>query len=421
MKLWQRGWKTGALALLASATALVGLGGVAGAAGLEHHPPPGAVVVSTAHGPYGRVLVTGAGVTLYAFSGDAFPFSPSAPFQLPCTALNTTLTGVPCTTPWPPLLATGPLVGRHGVRQAGLGTVTRNGVDQVTYYGHPLYTFVKDTAPGQENGENVAAFKGLFWLVSPGGRPDAGRATVDTYVSPNGIVLTAPTAGGAQRSLYLLTYDPRRTSTCTGPCTAIWPPLLTTARPVAGTGAERRLLGTVRRSDGTRQVTYRGQPLYLFAFDLGAGAPPGLTTGEGFLDNMAHGAWYNVWPNGRADPGPAVVGSETVPAGQILSVTSAFTHAGVTLYSFSADSSTASKCSGACARFWPPVLTSTPPQATGGVDQSELGVIPRADGTFQVTYYDHPLYYFSQDLTPGTSGNEITAFGGTFNIVGVAG
>ena len=145
-----------------------------------NHTRPSAVV-QLASSPQGPVLVTGpgatagAGMALYEFSGDAFPAPepPQAVLQFNCTATNTTTRfttgtgGVPCTTPWPPLMATGALVAGRGVSQAGLSTATAGSgftPGQVEYFGHPLYTFVKDT-PGTFSGENVAAFGGLFWLV----------------------------------------------------------------------------------------------------------------------------------------------------------------------------------------------------------------------------------------------------------------
>jgi predicted lipoprotein with Yx(FWY)xxD motif len=418
-------WRVLVIAVALATAAIGGTGSLAAArpSPATHpgdNPPPGAVVVSAATTAFGRVLVSGNGHALYSFSGDAFPFSPTSPIQLPCTALNKSPSGTPCTTPWPPLLATGPLVGEEGVHQAGLGTVTRNGVDQVTYDGQPLYGFIGDTAAGQVNGANVAAFDGIFWLMSADGQAAPGVATVNTEVSPNGIVLSTPTAHGTERSLYELTYDPVGQTTClssTG-CTAIWPPLLTDKAPVAGPGVDPSMLGVLRRPDGNLQVTYDGHPVYMFAFDLGPGAPAGLTNGEDFADAMADGVWYTVSPSGAPDPGTATVTSESVNGQSILSVVSAFTDAEVTLYVFSADTATTSACTADCARFWPPVLTSTRPVASGSVNGAELGVIQRSDGAFQVTYDGHPLYFFSHDLTGGTSGAGITAFGGTFQVLG---
>jgi predicted lipoprotein with Yx(FWY)xxD motif len=412
------------VAVAAASSAAIAAPASAGGHAMAGHATTSApVVVTTTGSKFGRVLVTGSGRSLYTFSGDGFGFSsaPGGP-QLACTALNTAPGGTTCTTAWPPLLATGSLVAKGGVRHKGLGTVTRNGVKQVTYFGKPLYRFIEDTAAGQKNGQDVAAFDGTWYLDHTSGRPALGVPTVQTETSPNGIVLSSPTAVGV-RTVYALTADPAGShmTTCTGQCAAVWPPLLTSRRAVAGTGVERSGLGAIRRPDGTLQVTFRGHPVYFFAFDLGAGAPAGLTNGEYLIDAAAFGNWYTVLPQGTPNPGTTTVGSEPAGGKTILSITAGFTHATASLYAFSADSATASKCTGQCAVIWPPVLTTAPPAAAGGANGSMLGSIARPDGTFQVTYNGHPLYFFSKDLTSGTKGNGITAFGGTFKTVNTDG
>jgi predicted lipoprotein with Yx(FWY)xxD motif len=72
---------------------------------------------------------------------------------------------------------------------------------------------------------------------------------------------------GRDRALYLFTRDPRRQSRCYGACAAAWPPFYAKGRPRAARGVDRDLLGTVRRRDGRRQVTYKGQPLYFYVHD----------------------------------------------------------------------------------------------------------------------------------------------------------
>jgi predicted lipoprotein with Yx(FWY)xxD motif len=89
-------------------------------------------------------------------------------------------------------------------------------------------------------------------------------------------------------------------------------------------------------------------------------------------------------------------------------------------YAFSADTATASACTGLCARIWTPVLTSGAPQAASGVDQAALGTIQRPDGSTQVTYNGHPLYLFSPDFS-GTDGQMLSAFGGTFQLMQASG
>ncbi len=415
----------GILALLSTAAAVAGpaaatpaRGGQATMAGRAAAGP--AVVVTTTASKFGRVLVTGSGRSLYVFTGDNFPFSPKGALQLACTALNKAPTKLPCTVAWPPLVATGRLVARGGVRQAGLGTVTRNHVRQVTYFGHPLYRFIGDGAAGQKNGQNFPAFNGMWYLDATSGRPAVGMASVQTEPSRNGVVLSSPTALG-RRTLYTLSFDGTNMTTCTGPCSALWPPLLTSGRAMAGRGVSQRLIGTLRRPDGTLQVSYRGHPVYRFAFDLGAGAAPGLTNGEYLIDAAASGVWYTVTPRGTPDPGTTTVRSEKSTAGTILAVTGGFNHATATLYAFSADTPRMSKCSGMCLKFWPAVITSRRVLAGPGVSQRALGTLRRPDGTLQVTYHGHPLYFFALGLDSGISGAGVPAFGGTFNVVNVNG
>lgn len=408
-------------ALSAGASAATASAGTKSDSSARPPLPKGAVVVSAFHSRYGRVLVTSKGMPLYVFSGDALPFSmaPGA-LQLACTALNTAANGIPCTKPWPPLLATGPLVARQGVKQSALGTLTRDHVTQVTYHGRPLYTFFKDT-PYHPAGEDITAFKGAFHLESLSGAPDAGVAKIGLEVSPAGVVLSTPTTSGA-RSVYTLTFDPNRTSTCKAACTAIWPPVLSTRRPVAMAGTDPRLLGRIRRPSGAFQVTYAGRPLYMFAFDLSTGAPAGLTNGEDFADSFAHGVWYTLSPQGTPDSATAVIETESSSLGTVLAYKSGFTGAAITLYAYSTDTSSMSTCRGACARYWPPVLTTTAPLAAGTANSSLLGEIQRPNGTFQVTYGGHPLYFSSQNLNGTANSAGFTLPGaGTFDPVAPSG
>ena len=115
---------------------------------------------------------------------------------------------------------------------------------------------------------------------------------------------------------------------------------------------------------------------------------------------------------------PATGGSATVqahdsPLGRILVDAS-----GRTLYLFRADSGTASHCYGTCARAWPPETTTGHPGAQG-LNAALVGTTARHDHTTQVTYNGHPLYRFAKDAKPGdTTGQGLTAFGGTWYVVG---
>jgi predicted lipoprotein with Yx(FWY)xxD motif len=96
------------------------------------------------------------------------------------------------------------------------------------------------------------------------------------------------------RTLYLWDADHGSMSTCTGACAQAWPPVTTTATPKASGAVKASLLGTTKRADGSREVTYAGHPLYTFAGDTQAGQ----TTGEG--SNGFGASWWVVTPAGEA-------------------------------------------------------------------------------------------------------------------------
>jgi len=73
---------------------------------------------------------------------------------------------------------------------------------------------------------------------------------------------------------------------------------------------------------------------------------------------------------------------------------------GNTIYTFTRDHSTSSTCYGHCAAVWPPVLTRGAPRLAGNLTK-RIGTTRRRDGTMQVTYAGHPLYYFAADTSPG--------------------
>lgn len=69
------------------------------------------------------------------------------------------------------------------------------------------------------------------------------------------------------RALYAFTRDRRGRSNCSGACAAAWPPYIVKGALRAGAGTSRSLLGTIRRADGSRQLTYNGRPLYYYVGD----------------------------------------------------------------------------------------------------------------------------------------------------------
>jgi predicted lipoprotein with Yx(FWY)xxD motif len=99
------------------------------------------------------------------------------------------------------------------------------------------------------------------------------------------------------RTLYLFEKDKHGRSACSGSCAQVWPPLTTKGKPHAGTGVRSSLLGTTKRSDGSKQVTYHGHPLYRYVTDH----KPGETKGQGL--RLFGAEWYVLNARGnKIDP-----------------------------------------------------------------------------------------------------------------------
>jgi predicted lipoprotein with Yx(FWY)xxD motif len=131
--------------LLAAALLAVSASGSAG----------GGTIVKVGPSSLGRVLVDSHGKTLYIWAHDK--------------GAKSTCNG-DCAKYWPPLLTRGKPIAASGARASLLGSSRRSdGRVQVTYAGHPLYYFVKDSKPGQTTGEGLTGFGGRWDPVSAAG------------------------------------------------------------------------------------------------------------------------------------------------------------------------------------------------------------------------------------------------------------
>jgi predicted lipoprotein with Yx(FWY)xxD motif len=115
-------------------------------------------VNSTNDAKLGTILVDSDGMTLYLNTQDT-------PTTSSCTG--------GCAATWPALTATGSTKAGSGVSSAQLGVAMIGSTDQVTYYGHPLYTYSGDTAAGDTNGQGVG---GIWYAVSTKGTPAKGSS-----------------------------------------------------------------------------------------------------------------------------------------------------------------------------------------------------------------------------------------------------
>jgi predicted lipoprotein with Yx(FWY)xxD motif len=126
--------------------------------------------------------------------------------------------------------------------------------------------------------------------------PASGASSVAT-VAASSTMLGMILVDGSGRTLYLFAKDQPNQSACAGACVAAWPVDQTSGTPKAGSGVKASMLGTIKRGDGSTQVTYNQHPLYYYSGDSGAGQQ----NGQG-ID--AFGAkWFVVTPAGGAATG----------------------------------------------------------------------------------------------------------------------
>jgi predicted lipoprotein with Yx(FWY)xxD motif len=144
----------------------------------------GGVQVKVAKTALGRILVSAQGRTLYTFAADK---------------RNKSACYGSCAAYWPPLLTTSTRVTGAGVKASLLGTTKRtNGKLQITFDGHPLYRFLKDTRSGQTSGQGLNLSGGLWWVMSPAGTviKKTAATTTTTTTTPTPTTTTGGGYGG---------------------------------------------------------------------------------------------------------------------------------------------------------------------------------------------------------------------------------
>jgi len=168
-------------------------------------------------------------------------------------------------------------------------------------------------------------------------------------------------------------------STCYGQCEAAWPifsvDIVTVSSPLLASD-----FSSITRTDGTKQTTYRGWPLYYWQADT----KPGDVSGENVQK-----VWFVVKP----DETVMIANQGTTG----LFLTDTF---GKTLYYFTSDPSGASACTNACLARWPAFNTDTI-SAPSVLRPADFTKVTRADGVKQTAYMNRPLYYFVNDTKPG--------------------
>ena len=128
---------------------------------------------------------------------------------------------------------------------------------------------------------------------TPAGTPASNGSTTATVIESHAGSAGSFLTNSSGRAVYLWDADGMNKSMCSGACAGAWPPVTAKGHVTAADGAKAADLGTITRSDGSKQVTYLGHPLYYFAGDSGSGQ----TNGQG---SDGFGAkWWLVAPAGR--------------------------------------------------------------------------------------------------------------------------
>lgn len=221
----------------------------------------------------GQVVTDTEGRTLYRFDQD----SPKPP--------KTTCTGG-CQTTWPPVLVQPQgKVYADGVNISAVGTVTRaDGGLQLTIGGWPVYRFSGDHAAGDTAGQGV---NGTWFAIAPDGKKSstAGADTAGSAGGPKVILTTRQSAQGLVvadgdgRTVYVNSTDQSAPATvkCTGGCDDGFTPVPAATGVVTIKGVSSSDVGSVKRPDGSTEMTLLGFPLYTSTKDVN----PGDTAGSG--------------------------------------------------------------------------------------------------------------------------------------------
>ncbi len=310
-----------------------------------------------------------------------------------------------------------------------------------TYGSHRRRTAMKSVCAAVAASATLVAASALADAATAapnlGAAATSGAAAVGIMSGPYGPVLVAGSGPSPGTALYMITSDHAGSFgcttakqevagspyQCTGPESgkSEWPAYTTKGAPVAGPGVSQSLLGEVARPGIGEQVTYGGHPLYLFD------QIPGLPTGEAWDEAglpADHGSWYLVSPGGNPMGWEGILTTATVKGHKILAELMLDGGGWVPfpVYSYSGGAA----CTGACAVQFDPVYAIGSPGLAPGLPSGHAGLVARADGTEQRTWYGKALYLYADEtiqpsasgLVLGGNGNGVSVpGGGTFSLV----
>ena len=229
----------------------------------------------------------------------------------------------------------------------------------------------------------LAVSTGLTWAQS--------MDSIQVQAAPNGVKYLTDSKG---MTLYYYTLDTTGQSACFGQCVERWPlfyaPTLSTPSSLNASD-----FGTITRTDGIKQSTYMGWPLYYWWQDKA----PAEMKGEGVGK-----VWYIL----ETPHYSVMIGTNKAVGNYLVDGN------GNALYYFAKDSVGQSACSGDCIKNWPAFAPSglVVPSA---LNTTDFATITRQDGAKQLTYKGYPLYYFAKDMKRGDLGGQ--AVGNNWYVV----
>ncbi len=292
----------------------------------------------------------------------------------------------------------------NAVQPAGAGKALSDAYGSGSGYGAGGYGGM----PGDLSGSGAGSGSGADPSAGSGsGKAGAaGQLAVREIAGVGGVV-----TDGAGATLYRFDKDTAQPpkSNCDGDCATAWPPVPADDAS-ASAGIEAGLLGAVTRSDGSKQLTLGGWPVYRYAKDTKAGEAKGEGVG---------GTWHALAPDGKkavdqkqkkaGGHAGMGMGDQSMKADTELSVASNEKLGKIlvdgqwrTLYRFDKDSAWPMKfgCLGACLDTWKPAAPVDKTKTTG-IKPELIGSVKRADGSEQLTIDCWPVYLFTGDTEPG--------------------
>lgn len=290
---------------------------------------------------------------------------------------------------------------------ADFGQIDVHGRPQLTYKGHPLYYYGEDASRGETKGVSVP---------TPGVWPIVNTQTTLAPDQPTVMLATHATLGSILtdnqgRTLYFFANDTKGVSVCSGGCLTRWPIFNVSEIKLPVNTALVESDFAFIGEGATRQVTYKGRPLYYFApAPANTIEAPGQTGGDNF--NPGTGTSVAVWYVAKPDYSLMVAQGQLV-GNDNKNYTSAYVEgtgntryftdaAGRTLYAFANDKNNTNNYTDAAFTkdaAWPIFHVNITKLPTG-MSASDFGTIT-VHGRSQLTYKGWPLYYFGSDVAKG--------------------